>query len=106
MGHFIERCVCGNVLSQCRCASPDKESRTRPGPCRCSRPKVKEEADIRPGLLLAIKLLEVQADKEEVSETEADGRDMPESASYHQYRGLALRKAVRALKAEIEEGKK
>lgn len=32
--HFIERCVCGTVIAQCRCPGP-KTERTRPGPCAC-----------------------------------------------------------------------
>jgi len=36
--HFVEYCECGNVLSQCRCPSPDKTRRVRVGKCECALP--------------------------------------------------------------------
>ena len=35
--HFIEVCVCGNTLSQCRCPDPGK-LKIRRSPCRCEEP--------------------------------------------------------------------
>lgn len=34
--HFLKRCECGRVLSQCRCPGPKTE--TVVGPCRCKEP--------------------------------------------------------------------
>lgn len=35
--HFIEECICGNVLAQCRCPSPNKTVHLR-NQCLCSFP--------------------------------------------------------------------
>lgn len=32
--HYIEKCSCGKVIGQCRCASPDKTVRIIPNGCQ------------------------------------------------------------------------
>lgn len=45
--HFIEKCSCGDVLSQCRCSRIDKIVYIRAGAC----PKCRQEAIDRHHLL-------------------------------------------------------